>query len=111
MKHIHNIFEILEYMYSLCINYTISEHLLLIHNIYYKLFICKNNKINYEKLLHMKKMINIAKREIQPMIQLFLHEKKLIEQINIWNISIKIVNNISINLLDKMIFNCDTETY
>lgn len=61
MEHIHNIFEILEYIYSLCIDCTISEHILLIHNIYYKLFICKNNNINYGKLLHMKKMINIAK--------------------------------------------------
>lgn len=107
IKHIHNIFEILEYIYSLCIGCTISEHILLIHNIYYKLFICKNNNINYEKLLHMKKMINIAKIEIQPMILLFLHEKNLIEQINIWDISIEWVNNISTELLKKKILNYD----
>lgn len=105
IKHIHNIFEILEYVYSLCIGNKISEHILLMHNIYYKLFMCKNNNINCEKYIHLKNLINIAKSEIQPMVFLFLCKKKLIEQTDIWNNSIKWVNNISIELLEKMINN------
>lgn len=35
------------------------------------------------------------------MILLFLHEKNLIKQINVWNISIEWVNNISTELLEK----------
>lgn len=98
-KHVHNVFEVLEYVYNLYFDCPISDDALFLHNIYYKLFICKKNIFKYEKLLYMKIIVKMVKVKIQPLIYLFLLENNLNKQMEKWNSSIENVNNISIELI------------
>jgi len=99
-KHIHNI---LEFMYCLYPYEKISKNILNVYNLYYKIFICKSLCFKCRNLLHIKKNIENAKKEIQPLIYTFLLENNLLNQLNIWNNSINHVNEIGSRLLNMYI--------
>lgn len=102
-KHIHNILELLEFMYCLYPDKKITLNILNVYNLYYKLFICKSLCFKCRNLLHIKNNLENTKNEIQPLIFTFLLENKLLNQLNIWNNSINHVNEISSKLLNMYI--------